>query len=213
MPLLTWQDLQPGDLLFQDLDCGALCDAIERVTPGWRGYEVTHVGMVVLEPRGLAGVLQVIEAIGADVHITPLDQFLARTSDSKGQPKVFVGRLWESEALSHWAETFARAYLGRPYDSLFAPNDESLYCSELVSLAYNAANELAHGPKASLLFPPVAMTFTDPTTRQIFPPWQQYYDDLKLPVPEGEAGSNPGALSLSPALRIVGKMGQPDRQR
>ena len=95
----------------------------------------------------------------------------------------------------------------------FSPRGDALYCSELVSLAYNAANEQVHGIDAPPIFPPVAMTFTDPTTRQIFPPWQQYYDDLGLPVPEGEAGSNPGALSLSPAVYIVGKMGQPDRQR
>jgi hypothetical protein len=213
MPLLTWQDLQPGDLLFQDLDCGELCEAIERVTPGWRGFEVTHVGIVVLEGYGASWELQVLEAIGANVHVTPLDQFLARTSDNKGRPKVFVGRLRESEALAPWAETFARSYLGRPYDSVFAPNDDALYCSELVSLAYNAAKELVHGPDAPLLFPPGPMTFTDPATHQIFPPWQQYYDELKLPVPEGEAGSNPGALSLSKQVQIIGRFGLPDRQR
>ena len=30
-------ELKPGDLLFQDLDLGPLCDAIERVTEGYRG--------------------------------------------------------------------------------------------------------------------------------------------------------------------------------
>ena len=213
MPLLTWQDLKPGDLLFQDLDCGELCEAIERVTPGWQQFEVTHVGIVVLEAAGASGELQVLEAIGTEVHLTPMQTFLGRTSDKKGNPKVFVGRLRESVVLSPWIDTYARGYLGRPYDNVFAPGDDALYCSELVSLAYNAANAHIHGPDARPLFPPVAMTFTDPSSGQIFPPWQHYYDDLKLPVPEGVAGSNPGALSLSPSLRIIGKMGQPDRQR
>ena len=38
--------LRPGDLLFQDLDAGPLCDAIEKVTTGYRGANLTHVGVV-----------------------------------------------------------------------------------------------------------------------------------------------------------------------
>jgi len=38
--------LQPGDLLFQDLDCGPLCDAIEKVTTGYQGANFSHVGIV-----------------------------------------------------------------------------------------------------------------------------------------------------------------------
>ncbi|MHC4724324.1 MAG: hypothetical protein ACYS9V_08765 [Planctomycetota bacterium] len=35
-----------GDLLFQDLDCGPLCDAIEKVTTGYQGSNFSHVGIL-----------------------------------------------------------------------------------------------------------------------------------------------------------------------
>ena len=39
--------LQKGDFLFQDLDSSPLCDAIELVTPGYKGANLSHIGMVV----------------------------------------------------------------------------------------------------------------------------------------------------------------------
>ena len=39
--------LQKGDFLFQDLDSSPLCDAIELVTPGYKGANFSHIGMVV----------------------------------------------------------------------------------------------------------------------------------------------------------------------
>ena len=36
-------ELTNGDLLFQDLDCGPFCDAIEKVTEGYRGAQLSHV--------------------------------------------------------------------------------------------------------------------------------------------------------------------------
>ena len=35
-----------GYLLFQDLDCGELCDAIKWVTKGVNGKEFSHLGLV-----------------------------------------------------------------------------------------------------------------------------------------------------------------------
>ena len=39
--------LQIGDILFQDLDSSPLCDAIEKVTPGYNDYNFSHIGIVV----------------------------------------------------------------------------------------------------------------------------------------------------------------------
>ena len=40
-------NLQIGDILFQDLDSSPLCDAIEKVTPGYNDYNFSHIGIVV----------------------------------------------------------------------------------------------------------------------------------------------------------------------
>ena len=38
--------LQKGDILFQDLDSSPLCEAIERVTPGYKKANFSHIGIV-----------------------------------------------------------------------------------------------------------------------------------------------------------------------
>lgn len=85
-------ELQPGDLLFQDLDCVPLCDAIEKVTTGYDGANLSHVGIVA---KDAAGNIIVIEAVSNGVKTTELHTFLNRSSDTNGRPKVVVGRLKE----------------------------------------------------------------------------------------------------------------------
>lgn len=198
--MLQVDDLRTGDLLFQDLDCGPLCDAIERVTPGYRGAEVTHVGLVVVKADGV----EVIEAIGAAVQATPIARFLARTSDDAGQPKVFAARLrWRYRDRIPEAVEAARGWIGRPYDDRFGVGTDAFYCSELVTEAWAVA-------WGEPLVAPLAMTFRDPDDHAIFPPWQAYFDAMGIPVPEGEPGSNPGSLSLSRVLRPIGAFGKMD---
>jgi len=82
--------LQEGDLLFQDSDCGPFCDAIEKVTEGYKGANLSHVGMVL---KTGDHEMQVIEATGDGVIITPIQKFLERSTDKDGGYKVIVGRL------------------------------------------------------------------------------------------------------------------------
>ena len=39
------QKIKTGDLLFQNLDCGSLCDAIETVTEGYNAQKFSHIGL------------------------------------------------------------------------------------------------------------------------------------------------------------------------
>ena len=55
--------LKAGDLLFQDLDCGPMCDAIEAVTEGAQGKDFSHCAMVVKVQDSL----KVLEAMGKGV--------------------------------------------------------------------------------------------------------------------------------------------------
>ena len=72
--------LQNGDLLFQDSDCGEFCDAIEKVTEGYEGANLSHIGMVILSKDGP----QVIEATTKGVVMTDLKRFLSRSNDKNG---------------------------------------------------------------------------------------------------------------------------------
>ncbi len=190
--------LRAGDLLFQDLDSGELCDAIEKVTEGIDGAEFSHVGIVAFDGEGRP---VVIEA-GGNVRETPLAAFLARSHDADGRPKVLVGRLgqpdWAARAVAR-----AREHLGEPYDDEFRIDNGQWYCSELVYECYRDGD-------GHRLFELAPMTFKEPGSDETQAVWQRYFAERKLPVPEGEPGCNPGGLSRSPRLRIVHAYGRPE---
>ncbi|PKP19133.1 MAG: hypothetical protein CVU07_00565, partial [Bacteroidetes bacterium HGW-Bacteroidetes-23] len=41
--------LKTGDLLFQKMNCGDLCEAIHAVTEGYDGNDFSHLGLVLIE--------------------------------------------------------------------------------------------------------------------------------------------------------------------
>ena len=193
--------LQPGDLLFQDLDAGPLCDAIETVTQGVDGAKFSHVGMVARVGNEQT---VIIEAVGAGVVETPLDAFLSRSKDNAGNPKVLVGRIdGDARRLVPRAIDVSRSFLGRPYDTVFAMDDSTFYCSELLYESYRLANE------GKPIFDLAPMTFKDPSTGETFPAWTSYYADMSVAIPEGKPGLNPGGMSRAPFVHIVHAYGQP----
>lgn len=194
-------DLQVGDLLFQDGDCGSFCEAIEKVTFGIDGARLSHVGMVV--PIG-TNALAVIEAVEKGVKITPTGEFFNRSMDGKDKSKVLVGRLKkEKQPLIPKAVQFAQSKVGSAYDSGFNMLNESYYCSELIYAAFLEANG------GEPVFELQKMTFKDPDTKATFPAWETYFKDLGMAIPEDEPGLNPGGMSRSPYVEIVHAYGKP----
>lgn len=185
-----------GDLLFQDLDCGGLCDAIEAVTPALEGRHFSHIGLVYVAGDSV----YVIEAIGKDVHVSSINTFLDRQADSAGRPKVVVGRLKPGFAkLIVPAVTFALKQVGKGYDEFFLPDNGKYYCSELIYDAFKQANA---GEPFFHLYP---MTFKDPGTRKTMPVWRKYYHDLGKSIPEGKPGCNPGSIAINDNVDIVAR--------
>ena len=188
-------DLQEGDLVFQDLDCGELCEAIEKVTTGVNNSNLSHVGIIVKNNNNK---LVVLEAIGKNVHETDIDTFLNRNIDKQGKPKVLVGRLkLDCQDLIPSALKYAKELINKPYDDVFDINNDSYYCSELIYFAFLKANNNTAFFK---LFP---MTFIDPETHNTFPAWTDYYNSLNYKIPEGKPGLNPGSISRSDKIDIV----------
>ena len=190
-----------GDILFQDLDCGPLCDAIEAVTQGAHGASLSHVAIV---SRVQDGDVWVIEAYAQGVVEVPVQQLLSRSHDAQGQPKVLVGRL--RPPLRHLispAIQAARKRLGMPYDEAFMMNNGAYYCSELLYDIFVEANA------GQAVFELQPMTFRKPGSSYPHQVWQAYFEKRKEPVPEGKPGLNPGGMSRSSAIRIVSALGAP----
>jgi hypothetical protein len=191
---------QNGDLLFHDLDCGPVCDAIETVTQGIHGAHLSHIGMIVHKNDQC----MVLEAISAGVMLTPLNDFLSRSHDSLGQPKVIVGRLKkEYRYLIPKAISESDKYIGKPYDDLFDMENDSYYCSEMLYLIFkNASNN-------NEVFSLAPMTFKKPGTSEFFPQWISYFKERNTAIPEGKPGINPGNMSRSKAIEIIHIYGIP----
>lgn len=186
----------PGDFLFQDLDCGPLCDAIESVTPALDGQHFSHVGLVAAQGDSLV----VVEAVSrGGVVRTPLDEFLARAVDAAGQPAFVRMRLTPKLApLLPAALAFCDSVMGAPYDAAYRLDNGRYYCSELLYEAFRHANG---GREVFALHP---MTFRPPGGADFDPAWVAYYAELGAEIPEGEPGCNPGGLATGGRLYLPG---------
>ena len=190
--------LEDGDLLFQDLACRFLCEAIESVTPGYRNADITHIG--IYKKGGDQDF--VIEAVPPEVTVTPLAEFLSRSKDDFERPSVFVGRLRdEYRHLIPAAIEKALELKGLPYDRFYLSGEDAYYCSELVVDAFRYANDDEE------FFPEQPMSFINRNTGEVHENWKRYYKRLGMELPVGELGSSPGEISLSPKIEILHRYG------
>lgn len=171
-----------GDLLFCAQVKG---NNITDVTQGVGGMKIDHVA--IFHRQG--GRTFALEAIHSGVGLTPIDSFMAR------REAVLAARLKDTLGVARSVER-ALEFIGRPYDFNFMPDDSAFYCSELVQKCYRDS-------RGELVFKPIPMSFHDQSGR-ITPYWHDYYARQGLQVPEGEPGSNPGDLSRSAAICILG---------
>jgi hypothetical protein len=188
---ISLKDLKDGDLIFQDMDCGPLCDAIEAVTEGYKGTDFSHMGMVYHRND----TLYIIEAAGKAVRLNTYDKFAKNT-----KKPMYVGRLKKQyQKLIPQAIAFSLKQLGVPYDDEYIYNNGAYYCSELLYDAFMFANS---GKPFFTLYP---MTYKQPGTNAFFPAWVDYYKTISKEIPEGKPGCNPGGMSTSDKIEIIGK--------
>lgn len=176
--------LRPGDLIFQKLRCGDLCEAIHRATrvPGLPA--VSHVAVV---ERVDGRRVTLIEAYDRGVARVELETLAARSRHA-----WYAARLLPPhDAIVPFFLEELRARLGKPYDPLFLPDNDAYYCSELVSDAL-----LSLGVR---IFPRISMSFGRPGSWE-YGVWETYYRAKNMDVPQGHPGTNPNQLLASPHL-------------
>lgn len=180
--------LKEGDIIFQSMNCD-LCKAINAVTEGFDGHDFSHLGMVHIQNDSI----YVIEAAGKSVQLTPLEIFKTYTTET-----MYVGRLKRKyKKYIPKAVAFSLSQIGVPYDEAYIYNNGSYYCSELIYDAFLAAY-------TKPFFELTPMTFKEPNSDAYFQVWLDYYKNLNVKIPEGELGCNPGGISTSNKLKIIG---------
>ncbi len=206
---------QSGDLIFQQSARSEVESAIQGVTSSIGGYDFTHVGIVCIDP---AGEVFVLEATPPEVTLTPIEEFLHPcrereelgercewgepaehgAGDKAADPVSVAARLKpEFRHLIPKALAEGMLLIGKKYDHAYDIDDDSYYCSELI---YEIFRRAADGGEVFRLN---AMTFESPETGTTADGWIKYFDRLGIPIPEGEPGINPGAMSLSEAIDII----------
>ncbi|MDD2634183.1 MAG: YiiX/YebB-like N1pC/P60 family cysteine hydrolase [Bacteroidales bacterium] len=186
---------QSGDLLFQVNATSDFTDAIINTTGDDNAISFSHVGIVCLE-NNETFIIEATPNLG--VQKVSLQDFLdASAHDENRNPLVIAYRL-KPEIETQNPIDIATTYLGMPYDSVFLPDNNAIYCSELIYKSYLS-------PNGKEVFTAIPMSFSD-TSGQIDPYWVQYFEKLKLTVPEGVMGTNPNDLSKDEILEYVGKL-------
>lgn len=192
-----------GDMLFVGLpvDYGAenddMAGAITAVTgSSKRAVNYFHVAILEVDDMGNPWIIDATPKRGVDRH--PLDTFLADFRLEDGSlPQIDIMRLKHNR---HGAEYVQNAlqYCGAPYDVYFLPNNEPRYCSELVRDAYVTR-------KGRFIFKTHPMNFK--AADGTFPPyWENLFQKIGHPIPQGEPGTNPNDMSNDFHLRKIGSV-------
>jgi hypothetical protein len=183
--------LHSGDLLFQVNESNDFTDAITSTTGDKSSYSFSHVGIVVREKSGLF----VIEAVPGDgVRKVSLDAFMESSAKSQnGEALVVAYRIKTDKKCAFEAVERAESYVNFPYDSVFLPDNNVFYCSELVY-------ECFLDKSGNNLFSTHPMSFSD-STGNISPLWITYFSKMEIAVPEGVAGTNPNDMSKECVLK------------
>ena len=188
-------ELKNGDIIFQEACSGNLDNTIKQVTSSVDNYQFTHVGIVYIDDKGAVFVL---EANMPKVSLTPLAEYLYPPKAEKCYPKSVVGRLTkEYQSIIPDALKAGMALIGKGYDYGYVLNDDKYYCSELIYEILKQANG------GEDVFTLNIMTFKDENTGQTTNGWIDYFNKHALPIPEGEWGINPGAMSRCDGIEII----------
>lgn len=187
--------LQTGDLIFQEACEGDSDNTIKEVTASVGDYQFTHVGIVYIDERDS---IYVLEATRPKVALTPLQDYLYPQEANECYPKSVIGRLkTEYQHCISQAIEEGMTLIGKDYDDGFILGNDKYYCSELIyDILLKANNSIP-------VFPLNIMTFKSPETGEMTEGWVEYFKKYDLPVPEGEPGINPGAMSKSDVIDIL----------
>lgn len=186
-------ELRDCDLIFVVSGESAFSDAISSSTARNDSLSFVHVGIIRIGGDSTVNVIEASPEKG--VILTPLNEFLDSSCPKiEGNPGAVIKRLEIGFPVERTIEN-ALQYIGQPYDWWYLPGNGKMYCSELIYESY-LSDEGEH------IFQAAPMNFKAPDgTYPSF--WVKLYEELNQPIPQGEPGTNPNALSRDPRLMEI----------
>ncbi|MBO4465336.1 MAG: hypothetical protein J5748_01480 [Bacteroidales bacterium] len=189
--------LRNGDLIFVGLpmdyhaEGGSMDEAISSATGAPDALNLIHVAIAEVQADSV-WVIDATIAHGVDRH--PLSTFLKDFTLKDGSyPEFIIKRVKGVD--SDAAVERAKTYCGREYDVRFLPDNEDLYCSELVQKSYLDAS-------GNQVFKSEPMNFKAPDgTMPEY--WVWLFGKLGMDVPQDLPGTNPQRMSESANLSPV----------
>ena len=168
-----------GDLLFVRSKDSDMEKAISASTG-----EYTHVALVVCDTNGFPWVYEATRPDGVkrSTFIVWNDEYVQQYDVFR-----FTVPFDTADVISR-----AKRFLWKPYDDAFLPENDKLYCSELIYECFWKDGE--H------LFEAKPMNWRD-ADGKIPEYWIEHFQKLGVPVPEGVLGTNPTDMAKSPLLR------------
>lgn len=178
-----------GDLLFVvGEESSEFSEAITKSTAHHEELKYDHVAIVDIVNDSVC----VIEASSrGGVNVMPWPEFMESAKMSNNCVGIVVKRVNVPIDVDE-AIKIARSHLGEEYDWSFRPDNDKMYCSELVYESY-LDKEGLH------IFNADPMSFRD-AEGNLPQFWVDLYSRLGEEVPEGVLGTNPTKMSQSPLL-------------
>lgn len=184
--------LRNGDLVFQINESSGFVDAIEAST-NKLDLSFSHVGIINTTDSGI----YVIEANPKHgVVATALSDFYDDSAhDVNGKPLVKFYQVKVPQNTADEAVARAKTFIGTPYDFAFSQGTNELYCSELIYESF-LDNDGKH------IFSIQPMNFRD-EKGHLPPYWTEHFNNLGIPVPENEEGTNPNDMASSDKVELL----------
>ena len=191
------EQLRSGDLVFVGipLDYSIAEDSMSQAiseSTGKGELNLIHVAIADVDKDGT----YIIDATlkrGVDRH--PLDSFLTDFTLKDGSLPVFVVKRLKKGITAPECIKNAISFCGEPYDTVFREGNGAHYCSELVRDSYLT-------PDGQYIFEQTPMNWKD-SNGEIPVYWTQLFGMMGMEVPQGEPGTNPQEMAMSPALESV----------
>ena len=183
--------LRSGDLIFvglpvaYDAETGTMDAAISSATGEEGAVNLIHVAIAEVQGDSV-WIIDATIAHGVDRH--PLDTFLTDFTLRDGSyPEFIVKRVKGIDADA--AVERAKSFCGRAYDLRFLPDNDDLYCTELVQMSY-----LDKSGKPVFESEPMNWLAPDGTMPAY---WEWLFGQLGMDVPQGLPGTNPQRMAQS----------------